>query len=98
MKLDLRETGDGVVFPVRVSAGSRVSGIRGLLDGALKVSVTVAPEKGRANQAVIRLLADRLAIPKSSLQIVSGTTSTRKQVSVTGLSRSGLRNRLEKLL
>lgn len=86
MTIRLRETSDGTILPVRVSPGSRAAGIRGVQDGALKVSVTAAPEKGKANKAVVKLLAEVLEIPKSSFEIVSGVASTQKKVLVAGIS------------
>ena len=99
MNIELRETSKGIILPIKVSAGSRVSGIRGLQDGALKVSVTVAPEKGKANKAVIKLLAGELNIPRSTMEIVAGTTSAQKQVLVSGgVSIEELNSRIRKLL
>lgn len=55
-------------------------------DGRWKVFVTEAPEKGKANSAVIALLSQRLRVPKSSIELVSGRTAARKQLLVKGLS------------
>ena len=46
----------------------------GVHDGALKLSVTAAPEKGKANKAVIRLLAGFLDVPHSSVSLLRGRT------------------------
>lgn len=48
----------------------------------LKVKVTAAPEDGKANKAVIELLAKTFHIPKSKIEIVSGSTSQFKTVSL----------------
>lgn len=47
-------------------------------DGALKVKVTAAPEKGKANQAVCYLLAEFFGVPKRNVEIVRGETSQTK--------------------
>lgn len=94
MSIELRETAQGVVLPIKVSAGSRTSGLRGVQNGALKVSVTVAAEKGKANQAVVRLLAHELQIQRSSIEIISGTTSPRKQVLLVGMDVEVVRRKL----
>lgn len=52
-------------------------------DLLLRVYVTVPPEDGKANAAVIKLLAKELGIAKSSLEIVSGLTSKNKVISIT---------------
>jgi uncharacterized protein len=48
----------------------------------LKVSVTAAPEKGKANQALIRLLSKEWGIPKSSIRIIRGDTDRIKIIEV----------------
>ena len=50
----------------------------------LKIAVTAAPEDGKANKAVIALLAKRLKLPKSALEIASGHTSRRKTLLIDG--------------
>ena len=60
----------------------------------LKVRVTAAPEKGKANKAVVKLLAKRLGLPASAVTIVSGNTSQQKQVDITGLDDSDILARL----
>lgn len=47
-------------------------------NGALRVYVTVAPEGGKANAAVIKLLAKALGVPKSSLVLIRGQSSREK--------------------
>ncbi len=50
--------------------------------GFLKIKVTAAPEKGKANEKVIKLLADYFAVPKSRVQIISGLTTRKKLVKI----------------
>jgi uncharacterized protein (TIGR00251 family) len=78
--LELTETAGGVRLKLRVKAGGRKNAILGPHAGALKLSVTAAPEKGKANRAVLSLLADALELPASSLEILSGQTSPDKVV------------------
>jgi uncharacterized protein len=52
--------------------------IAGLRNGALLVKVTAAPEKGKANAAVIGLLAKTIGVPKSAFELVSGDTDRNK--------------------
>lgn len=52
-------------------------------EGVLRVYVTVAPEKGKANAAVARLLAKALGVPKTRLVLVRGETSRDKLFRVT---------------
>jgi uncharacterized protein (TIGR00251 family) len=80
--LDLTEIEGGVRLKLRVKAGSRRNALLGIHAGALKLSVTAAPEKGKANKAVLALLADALDMSASSLEILSGKTSPDKVVLV----------------
>ena len=50
--------------------------------GIYRVSTTQAPEKGRANEAVVDMLAEHLCLPKSSLSIKKGLSSARKQIEI----------------
>jgi uncharacterized protein len=70
---------------LRVSAGAGRTGIVGRHGDAWKLRVTSAPERGRANAAVLRLLADALGVPEHSLALVSGHTSRDKIVELHGL-------------
>lgn len=54
----------------------------GWVGDRLKVQVTAPPERGKANEAVIGLLADVLGVPRSAVRVTSGQTSTLKTVQV----------------
>ncbi len=88
---------DGVVFSVRARAGGRKNAVGGEIDGALRVSVTQAPEKGKANKAIIGLLSKALGVKKSALTLVAGETSSRKKFQVQGLNSETLQSRLKSL-
>ena len=51
-------------------------------DGVLRVYTTVAPENGRANEAVVKLLSEYFDVPKSSIKILRGLTGRDKTVSI----------------
>jgi uncharacterized protein YggU (UPF0235/DUF167 family) len=79
----------GVRVAVRLTpraAADRVGGLAADADGgvALKAGVTAVPEKGRANAALLKLLAKEWRVPRSALEIVSGTADRRKVVLVAG--------------
>ncbi len=52
-------------------------------DGVLKVKLRAVPEKGRANEELIAVLAEHFNVPKSSVELISGETSRRKRVRIT---------------
>jgi hypothetical protein len=79
---------------LRVSPGASSPGIVGRHGAAWKVRVAQAPEDGKANAAVIRLLADTLVVPARDVEIVSGRTSRDKTVAVTGIDHDEIERRL----
>ena len=85
-QLKIQEADGGVVFWVKVVPASSRTAISGLLDGMIKVKVSAAPEKGKANQCLIGFLAKQLGVKKSSVKIIAGQTSPIKKVQVSGLS------------
>ena len=68
------------------AARSRVEGVGAGADGGavLKVAVTAPPEKGKANAAMITLLAKAWRLPKTSMAITAGATARRKTLLVAG--------------
>lgn len=68
------------MLEVKVRAGAKTQAIEYQADGSFKIRVTAAPEKGKANKAVLNLLAEFLSVPKSSLEIISGETSSNKKI------------------
>ena len=60
-----------------------------------KVRVTAAPERGRANDAVVRLLAGTLGVPRAAVTIVSGHGAREKTVEVMGADRDSVDAALE---
>jgi uncharacterized protein (TIGR00251 family) len=70
----------GTVFRVRVSPGASRDRISGLYGGALKVSVTAPPEKGKANAGLIKFLAKAMGVDKNRLQMLSGETGRDKRL------------------
>jgi len=78
---------------LRVSPGARTRSIDRHGDG-WKVRVAAAPERGKANDAVVRLLADRLELPQGSVQVVSGHSGRDKIVELTGIGQAEVERRL----
>jgi uncharacterized protein (TIGR00251 family) len=79
---------------LRVSPGAGRSGIVGRHGDAWKVRVTAPPEDGRANAAVLRLLADALSMPRGSVTLVSGHTGRDKIVLLDGVGPAQIERRL----
>ncbi|HTP82760.1 MAG TPA: DUF167 domain-containing protein [Alphaproteobacteria bacterium] len=78
-------TRDGVIVTVKVTPRARREGIEPAgQDAALRIRVTEAPESGKANAAVIALLARHWRVPKASLAMVTGSSSRIKRILVRG--------------
>jgi uncharacterized protein (TIGR00251 family) len=87
---------DGVRVAVRLSPRARRNGVEGLAEEAgggtaLKVAVTAVPEHGKANAALIALLAKEWRVPKSSVSVVRGATDRHKTLLVAGASEPLMR-------
>jgi uncharacterized protein (TIGR00251 family) len=83
---------------VKVVPGASRDRVVGRYGDALKIQVRAAPEAGKANEAVIALLADFLGIDAHALQIVRGHTQPRKVVEVTGIDDPTLQQRIDAAL
>jgi uncharacterized protein YggU (UPF0235/DUF167 family) len=83
---------------LHVTPGAREDGLAGWRGDSLRVKVRARPEKGLANEAALRLLAGRLNVPRSCLDLVRGATSRDKLIEVEGLSEDELRARLDQAL
>lgn len=81
---------------LRVSPGARRSELVGRHGEGWKVRVAAAPEGGRANEAVLDLLAAELELPRRSLSIVAGHTGREKVVLMEGIDRAESERRLER--
>jgi uncharacterized protein (TIGR00251 family) len=90
--LPFRAVADGVRVRLKVAPRSKREQIGGLVDEpdggqALKVAVTAAPENGKANEAVIALLAREWGVAKSAIWVVTGATDRRKLMEIRGPSQ-----------
>jgi len=79
---------------VRVSPGSGRAAVVGRHGDAWKLRVTEAPERGRANEAVVRLLSEVLAVPRGAVTLVSGHGGRDKIVELAGLGPGLVERRL----
>jgi uncharacterized protein len=79
---------------LRVSPGAGRAAVVGRHGDSWKVRVTEAPERGRANEAVLRLLADALAVPRTAVTLVSGHGGREKIVELAGVGPALIERRL----
>ena len=83
-------TAEGLRVPLLVQPGAGRDRLYGEHDGRLKLSVTAPPERGKANKAVCRLLADSLGVSSSQVRIASGHHSRLKEVIIERVSPGAL--------
>jgi uncharacterized protein (TIGR00251 family) len=87
--LPYRADGNDLLIHVRATPGARTEGLDGIADGAdgaqfLKVKVRAKPEDGKANAALIAVLAKAMNLPRSALTLESGMTSRIKTIRISG--------------
>jgi hypothetical protein len=70
------------IIKIRVSTGAKTEKVEQMSDGSFKVRVNAPPEKGKANERVIELLAEHFQVSKSKVAILSGQTYREKTVLV----------------
>jgi len=83
---------------IKVVPGASRDRVAGRLGDAIKVQVSAAPEKGKANAAVINLISGILGLRKRQVQIVKGHAQPRKVLEIQGIEQSELDRRISELL
>ena len=83
-----------VILNVKVVPSSSRDRVAGRYGDGIKIQVSATAEKGRANAAVINVLADFFDVKPSTIQLVTGATNPRKQFRIEGLSAQNLAEKL----
>ena len=91
----IQKEGNSIILHVLVQPKASEDRVLGFQGQALKVKVTAPPSGGKANQRLIEILAERLNVAKSQVEIIRGRTSRRKVVRILHISPSQVRNKLE---
>ena len=89
--LAVRREGERVSFTIRVTPRASADAVGGERDGALLVRVTAPPVKGKANDAVVELLAEALDVPQAAVHVERGAAARTKRVSVPRGAEAALR-------
>jgi uncharacterized protein (TIGR00251 family) len=92
--IDITDHPDGVVLPVKAQPGAKQNAIRGEQNGMLKVSVTQVAEKGKANRALIEVLAKTLGLSRAQIDLIAGEAQPQKKFLIRGASRDDLAARI----
>lgn len=86
-----RQAADGrLLLTLHIQPGAKKSGCAGRHGDALKIRLAAPPVDGKANEALLRFIAERLGVAKSAVALKSGQTSRHKVVEVSGSSPAAL--------
>ncbi len=80
--LAVRRDGDRVSFIIRVMPRASANVVKGVREGAFLVRVTAPPVEGKANDAVVALLAKALGVPRGAVRVERGAAARTKRVTV----------------
>ena len=94
-QLDIRDVDGGAVIAVKVVPASSRDKVAGVLGAALKITTSAPAEKGKANAAVRKTLAETLGIDGRDVELISGPTNPRKEFRITALTADQVRRRLD---
>lgn len=94
-RLSVTTTAGGVRIAVRVMPRSSRTAIDGIRDGRLLIRVTAPPVDDAANEAVIAVVASRLALPRQAVRIVAGATARNKTIAIAGMTATAVLARLD---
>jgi uncharacterized protein (TIGR00251 family) len=93
--IQFKSAQSGAAISVKVSPNaSRDEVVGAMSDGTIKIQLKAKPVEGAANQALVALLAERLGVPRSQIEIIAGRTGTRKLVSIVGITPAEVDARL----
>lgn len=95
--IEIRDHAEGLVLPIRAQPGARKAGVLGEQAGALRVAVTAPADDGRANQALVALLREILALKRSQVELLGGHKSRNKRFLIRGLAKVELLRRIDAL-
>jgi uncharacterized protein len=95
---ELSESGDGTMLAVHVQPGAGRTEVVGRHGDALKVRVAAPPTGGRANDAVVELVAKEFAVKKDDVRITSGASNRQKRVLLTGVGLRAAERVVDRLL
>ncbi|MDR4499179.1 MAG: DUF167 domain-containing protein [Candidatus Scalindua sp.] len=92
--IKIRDMNDGIVISIKVQPNARKDKIIGEYGEQLKIAVTEQPEKGKANKAIIKIIAKWLNIKRAKIEIIGGYKSKDKEI----FMRNILRKDIDKLV
>jgi uncharacterized protein (TIGR00251 family) len=92
MKID--ERNGSIFLRVKVVPNASRTAIAGILGDALKLTVAQPPEAGKANAAILELLAHTFNLPLRNVRVVAGSSHSRKTIELAGATRDAVTARI----
>lgn len=81
---DIRDSTNGCLLTILAKPRARRTEFAGMHDGALCIRLQAPPIGGKANQELIRFLAEKLRVPRSAISLRHGASSRRKVIAIAG--------------
>lgn len=86
-----RQGADGrITLTLHIQPGAKKSEFAGMHGDALKIRLAAPPVDGKANDALVRFVAERLGLPRSAVTLKSGQTSRHKVLEVVGATPAAI--------
>lgn len=89
--LDVTSEDNAVLVPVKVVPGASKTRYMGLWNGRARIAVAAAPERGKANKAIVSFLADLFGVRRRDVTIVGGHGSRLKTIRIEGVDSGAAR-------
>lgn len=86
--LNIQQKEDGVTIECYVSPRAGKSRIKGERNGALAIALAAPPVEGRANEELIRFMAETLSVPSSRISVLRGQTGRTKLLFIQGAGKN----------
>ncbi|HEX7157774.1 MAG TPA: DUF167 domain-containing protein [Edaphobacter sp.] len=87
----VRDVADGCTVSVRVQPGAKRDAVVGLHGDAIKVALSAPPVDGKANEALIAFVAEKLGLPRARVSLVAGAANRSKVLRISGRSAAEVR-------
>ena len=89
---------DAVVLSVHAQPGAGRTQVMGRHGDAVKIRVAAPPEQGRANEALVTVLAEQLGVPEKAVTLAGGATSRSKRFRISGVDPAEFADTLDLVL
>jgi uncharacterized protein (TIGR00251 family) len=96
--VNVHDSSHGAVFEVRVHPRAKRTAVLGAHDGKLKIALSASPVDGRANEDLIRFLAEVFGVSRSMVHLLTGAHSRTKRIAVVGQTSAQISAAIQPLL